>query len=210
MKKIFLLIGLLTVSLFAEAEPVIGQKSVQVSPVTWSATSGNWLLKTRILFLGNNVYVDTSSTGQAGQFKRVDNTADSCSNPFLLTSDTLGSLRPIWQTPLVWELVRSKDKDSSTHVYIIQTRERFFNNTTRSLFWTPWTFAGNSSGYADFTVSDSILIPNVRADSISKWSQYGMGSVFGIQARLCPDDVAATANTATDSIFADSLKAYTR
>jgi hypothetical protein len=210
MKKVFALIGLLAISLFAEAEPIVGQKSVQVSPVTWSASSGNWSNKTRILFLGNNVYVDTSSTGQADQFKRIDNTADSCSNPFLLTSDSLGGTRPIWQSPLLWELVRSKDKDSSTHVYRIQTREKQFNGATRTVLWTPWTYPGNSSGYADYTVSDSILIPNVRGDATNKWSQYGMGAVFGIQARLCPDDVAATANTSTDSIFADSLRAFNR
>ena len=108
MKKVFVLIGLFAVSLFAEAEPTAGEKTVQKSLVTWSAASGNWLLKTRILFLGDAVYVDTSATGQTNQFKRVDNTADSCSNPFNLGPDSNSTVRPAWLYQL-WETVRGVD-----------------------------------------------------------------------------------------------------
>lgn len=209
MKKLKLLLLVLAALAVAYADgPIAGQKTVQLNLVTWSNSGGNWSNKTRLLFLGNNVYVDTSATGQAGQFKRVDNTADSCSNPFLLTADTNGTTRPIFQSPLLWEIVRSVDKDSSTHVYRLQTRERFYNATSKTIAVTPWTEKGTGTGYADFTVSDSILIAN--AGTTNKISQYGMGSVFGSQARLCPDDVSATANAAGDSIFADSLRAFTR
>lgn len=205
MNKLWILIGLLAVSLFAEAEPVAGQKTVQQAMVTWSST--NWLLKTRLLFLANNVYVDTSSTGQANEYKRIDNTADSCSNPFRLASDTNGTTRAIWLY-MLWETVRGVDKDSTGHTYRIQTRERVYDGTTKTVRWTPWTRIGANSGYVDVTIQDSLLF--LTTTSTSKTAQYALGQYMGSWARLCPDDNVTTANGTGDSVFADSLLHFTR
>lgn len=207
MKKIVLaLLALLTGHLFADG-PVVGQKVVQKSLVTWSAASGNWSNKTRLLFHANNVYVDTSSTGQAGQWKRVDNTADSCSNPFLLAADTNGATRGVWENRL-WLTVRSVDKDSSTTVYHVQTRERVYDGTTKTVRWTPWTVPGKNAGYVDVSIVDSVTTTN--ASVVSKIAQYGLYHVAGSWARLCPDDNVNTANATGDSVFNDSLLNFTR
>jgi len=206
MKKLFLALFTLGALAFADG-PVSGQKIVQKSLVTWSAASGNWSNKTRLLFLANAVYVDTSSTGQANQFKRIDNAADSCSNPFLIAADTNGSTRPIWENRL-WGTFRGVDKDSTGHVYHIQTRERVYDNTTKTVRWTPWTIPGKNAGYTDISIQDSVTIP--AASVTSKISQYALYHVAGSWARLCPDDNVATGNAAGDSAFADSLLNFTR
>lgn len=206
MKKLFF--ALFTLAAFAYAQgPVAGQKTVQKSLITWSAASGNWSNKTRVLFLANAVYVDTSSTGQGGAFKRIDNAADSCSNPFPLAADTNGSVRPIWEHRL-WGTFRGIDGDSTSHVYRIQTRERVYDGTTKVTRWTPWTRAGKNAGYTDISVQDSVTISS--AAGTSKIAQYGLYHVAGSWARLCPDDNAATANAAGDSVYADSLLNFTR
>jgi hypothetical protein len=207
MRKVFLIIGLLAYSIFSEAEPTAGQKTVQKNLVTWSATSGNWMLKTRLLFLGDAVYVDTSATGQANQFKRVDNASDSCSNPFNLGADSNSTVRPVWLYQL-WETVRGVDKDSTTHTFRVQTRERVWDGSTRTIRWTPWTRKGANTGFTDVTILDSLLMGNVQ--STAKTSAYALGNYLGAQARLCPDDNIATANAAGDSVFADSLFHFTR
>jgi hypothetical protein len=211
MKKLLFLFTLLAPLVLADPPTitVLGQNRVSASVAYWSAASGNWTNKTRHLFLANNVYVDTSSTGMAGEWKRVDNTGDSCSNPVLMTAEANGKVRAIFLSPMIWENVYSVDKDSSTHVYRLQTRERFWNNAALAWLSTPWTQKGNSSGYADVTVSDSILIPNVLVVT-TKTGEYGIGSVFGAEVRLCPDDVAATANQTGDSVIVDTSWVVTR
>jgi hypothetical protein len=206
MKKLFLALTLTAAFLWAQGGPVVGQKTVQISPVTW--TTGANTGKTRLMFRVGTVSLDTSTTGQAGAWKRIDNTADSCSQPFTLASDTNGSLRPVWEYRL-WQLTRSRDGDSSTHVYRVQTRERVYNATINAIAWTPWSVKGANSGYADVTVQDSILVGNVKHTG-AKYSQYSFFFVAGTQARLCPDDIAGTATTNTDSIFVDSLRVYVR
>ncbi len=207
MKILITLCLIFAASLFAEANTIAGQKTVNQSMVTWSAASGNWSNKTRLLFLGNNVYVDTSATRQAGEFKRIDNTADSCSNPFRLGTDTNGTSRPIWEYRL-FGTFRSVDKDSGTHYYRVQTRERVYDGDTKSVRWTPWTQSLRNFGYADVSIVDTLAIPN--PGTTAKVLQYTLGSYLGSWARLCPDDNAGTANQATDSVFADSLNHVTR
>ena len=188
-------------------ETILGQKNIRTTLVTWSAASGNWSSKTRLLFLGNSVYVDTSTTGQANSWKRIDNTADSCSNPIPLALDSNGATRPIWLYE-VFETVRGVDGDSTSHTYRVQTRERVYDNAIKSLRWTPWTRRGANNGYVDVTVQDSLLFGN--AASTSKTSMYALGFYLGSWGRLCPDDNVATANAAGDSVFADSLQHFAR
>lgn len=210
MKKApFTLLAALALPLLAN-ETIEGQKRLQASLVTW--TSGVSSGKTRILYRTNNVYLDTSTTGQTGQWKRIDNTADSCSQPFLLTSDTAGTTAPVWMSPLVWETVYAVSVDSSTHAHRIQTRERQYLGPIvgkRIAGWTPWTRKGTVTGYANVTVQDSVLFPSLRTGwgARTKASQYAMANVFGVQGRLCPDDVPETSN---DSVIVDSIRVYTR
>lgn len=204
MKKVILfLFALLAVSAFSQT--IVGQRVLSQKLITWSAST--YSNKTRLLFRGDNVYLDTSSTGQAGQWKRIDNGADSCSNAAPLVPDTNGIARPIWEYRL-WETVRAVDKDSSTHVYRVNTRERVYDNSLKTPRWTPWTRTGSNTGYTDVTVQDSILVPN--AGTTAKVAQYALAMFAGSWARLCPDDVTGTANAATDSVFADSLFLFTR
>lgn len=206
MKKMFLILFTLFAFARPDGETVVGQKVIRQSLVTWS--TGAYKNKTRLLFLSTNVYLDTSVTGQAGQFVRIDNTADSCSNPFPIVADSNGTTRPVWEFRL-WEQVRAIDKDSSQHVYRLQTRERIWNNTFKAPLFTAWTMKGANSGYADVTVQDSLLFPTARVTT--KISQYTLAFVAGSWARLCPDDVPGkTSPNSADSLFTDSLYFFAR
>lgn len=207
MKTLFTLLAILALPLLA-GETIEGQKPINVSPVTWNI--GANIGKTRILILGGIVYLDTSATGQTGSWRRIDNTADSCSRPVLLTSDSTGAVRPIWEYR-TWQLTRSRDADSSTHTFRVQTREREFLGSLpgkQIATWTPWTVKGANNGYADVTIQDSVLVANAR--TTSKVSQYSFFFVAGTQARFCPDNITGTATTNTDSIFVDSLRVFVR
>lgn len=208
MKKALLtLLAAMAIPLLA-GEAIEGQKGLRVEPATW--TTGANTGKTRLLILGGSVFLDTSTTGQAGSWKRIDNTADSCSQPVPITSDSTGTVRPIWEYRL-WQLTRSRDADSSTHTFRVQTRERQFLGPIagkRIAGWTPWTVKGANSGYADVTIQDSVLVANAR--TTSKVSQYSLFFVAGTQARFCPDNITGTATTNTDSIFVDSLRVFVR
>jgi hypothetical protein len=204
MKKLFWILGFLAAAVLAQEVKQAGQKVTQVSPVTW--TTGANAGKTRILFLGNSVYLDTSSSGQAGSWKRIDNTSDSCSNAFLLAADTNGATRSAGDYGL-WGLVRSVDADSSTHLYRMQYRERVYNGTTKVPQFTPWTRVGANSIFNGTASPDTVAFPN--AGTTSKISQFTLFSApLGTLARFCPDDVEGTAGQATDSVFVDSLRVY--
>jgi hypothetical protein len=207
MRTFFLLVLFIAGCLRAESYTAAGQKQIRRALVTWGSASGTYTGKTRIMYLGNSVYVDTSTTGQTGAWLRVDNAADSCSSSFFTGSDSNGADRPIWEYRL-WETVRSVDKDSSTHVYRVQTKERVYDNAIKNMRFTPWTLQRANQGYTGVTVQDSIVVLN--AGTTSKLSQYSLGMFLGSWARLCPDDIAGTANAATDSVFADSIFVFTR
>lgn len=181
-------------------------KLLQTELVKWSTGSN---IKTRLLLLANNVHLDTSSTGQAGQWKRIDNTADSCSRAVRLGPDSNGIIRPI-NVFLLWETVRAVDGDSSTHAFRVQTRDKTYDSAYSGYIprYTPWTTKGANTGYTGLQIQDSILVPNARGTA--KTSQYGAFRVAGAQARLCPDDVAATADAAGDSLFLDSIRIITQ
>lgn len=211
MKKLLLALALTAPFLWGQVTTIQGQKSVQISAPTW--TSGSNTGKTRIKIVApdsvnHRVWLDTSSTGQTGGWKRIDNTADSCTQPFVIASDTTGTARPVWEYRL-WMLTKAGDADSSTFVFRVQTRERVFNNTTKAIAWTPWTIKGANNGYADVTIQDSILVGNIRIPG-TKFSQYSLFHVTGTQARLCPDNVAGTGKAIGDSVIVDSLRVFLR
>lgn len=213
MKKIlFTLFAVIALPILA-GQSIDGQRTLRVDPVTWNVGANTG--KTRLKFVSPDsstfgVWLDTSATGQAGSWRRIDTASDSCSQPFLITSDTSGIIRPIWEYAL-WQITKAADPDSSTHVYRVQTRERQFLGPLpgkRIAGWTPWTVKGANAGYADVTIQDSVLISN--ALSTGKVSQYSLFSVVGVQARLCPDAVAGHALNVADSTIADSLRVRVR
>lgn len=204
MKKLFVALFALF-ALFAHGENVTGQGSVNSSLVKWTTGANT---KTRLRFYLGNVYLDTSTTGQTGAWKRIDNIADSCSNPFLIASDSNGIIRPVWEYRL-WQSVKSVHATLGLHVYRIQTRERVYDNDLKAVRWTPWTRKGQNAGYTDVVVQDSILMPSPIASS-TKSSQYSMGFVAGSVARLCPDVAPTTSTSAGDSTIVDSLWFFTR
>lgn len=205
MKKLILFLALLVPLAFGQAIKIQSQGAVQTGVVTWSTGANTG--KTRIRFYTGNVYLDTSTTGQTGAWKRIDNTADSCSQPFLIASDSTGTGRPIWEYRL-WQNVKSVHATLGLHVYRIQTKERVYNPTYKKVIWTPWTMTQQNGGYADVTVQDSLLMNAPR--STSKTSQYSFAFVAGTLARLCPSEAPTTSIAAGDSVIADSLTFTTR
>lgn len=215
MKSIaFATLALLAVLAQAQNVVISGQHTLRVEPVTWTSATNTGKTRIKIVSpdsVNHRVWLDTSATGQTGAWKRIDNTADSCSQPFLITSDSTGVTRPVWEYR-VWMLTKAVDADSSAHVYRVQTRERQFLGPIagkRIAVWTPWTVKGANSGYTDVTVQDSVLVANIR-HSAAKFSQYSFFHAAGTQARLCPDNVAGTAKAIGDSVIVDSLRVNVR
>ncbi|HLP41566.1 MAG TPA: hypothetical protein VK465_08680 [Fibrobacteria bacterium] len=210
MKKLVLVIlGLLSIQIFGESYKTQGQGAVAQNLVTW--TSGTNTGKTRILLLGNNVYLDTAAAGSLGQWKRIDNTADSCSLPVLLGSDSAGSALPIWMSPLAWAVTYSNDPANSAFVYRMQARLRRYDGSTKKTYWTAWTRNGTNGAYVDVALQDSLLFPAAAGVTArTKVSQYAMGNIFGHQVRLCPDDTPTTGDDAADSVIVDSTYVITR
>lgn len=204
MKKIIIVLFALAFLAFGDGK-VTGQGSVNMALVKWTTGANT---KTRLRFYTGNVYLDTSTTGQAGAWKRIDNISDSCSNPFLIASDSNGLARPIWEYRL-WQSVKSVHATLGLHVYRIQTRERVYDDGVKRTRYTPWTRTQQNSGYGDITVQDSILMPSPIASS-TKSSQYSMGFITGTMARLCPDVAPTTSTSAGDSTIVDSLFFFAR
>jgi hypothetical protein len=205
-KALFTLLAALALPLLAET--IEGQKRITNSLVTWNSAANTG--KTRIRFHAGQVALDTSATGQTGAWKRIDNTADSCSQPFLIASDTSGRVVPVWEFRL-WQKVKSVHATLGMHVYRVQTRERQYLGPISGkqvAGWTPWSYLGQNGGYADVTVQDSILMRAPR--TVTNSSQYSFGFVAGAQARLCPDNTPETSSAAGDSVIADSLRFTTR
>lgn len=181
----------------AQDGKIRGQTNVKNNPVTWN-TGANYG-KTSLRFLSNAVYLDTSTTGQLRYWKRIDNTADSCSQPYLI-ADSLGNTYATWQYRLD-QLIRSVDAESGGVAYRIQTRVPGMLNG--KMQWRPWTVKGANAGLGSDSIKDSVLFPPPR--STSRVSQYAEYRVNGVQARLCPDDDVTTANGAADTVYTDSI-----
>jgi hypothetical protein len=186
-------------------EAIRGQKNVSQVLVKWTTGVNT---KTRIRFYTGNVYLDTSTTGQGGAWKRIDNMADSCSNPFLISSDSSGTSRAVHEFRL-WQSVKSVHATLGLHVYRIQTREKVYDAGIRAFRFTPWTMVGQNSGYSGQDIQDSILMLSPKP-SASKSSQYSLSYVAGSMARLCPDVAPTTSTSAGDSTIADSLFFFSR
>lgn len=213
MKK--LIIGMVALATLLSAQETIqGQRKVQGGLIQWQNTVTG-LSHTRLRFLpGTGWFMDTSAAtvagalpGQSGQWKRIDNGADSCSIPNWLSSDSNGMTAPIWKFELS-QIVKAADPDSSRHIYRIQTRVSHVlgNGSSLKRAWRPWTRAGRNSGSALSPIQDSILMGNIGGTALTKHSQRGLADLHGgVQFRLCPDDVTGTAGVVADTLILDSL-----
>lgn len=211
MKKLLTLISLAGVLTFAQTgAPGTSGTSVGVSGIV---SRNNPLITfgpyngVNLLFLSGGVYVDSTPATTALTLKRIDNNADSCSNPFFIASDSLEKNGGVWQFRLE-ALVTTTDGDSSTTAYKIQTRTFDWMPPPYQKYRArPWTQVGKNSGDANTTISDSIIFVNLKKSGV-KWSQYGMASVWGTQARVCPERLAGTHGVATDTTKHDSLRVF--
>lgn len=200
MKKFIVLLLAISGLGFAQAISIFGQIDVVDERVTYGSDSA-----IQIRILGGQVHRDTSTTDTAQQWKRQDNTSDSCSNPIYLGR----TAKPVWKFA-IHEMVRARDPDSSAMVYRTEVRRKrgqYRNDET----WGPWVRVGNGSGYIDVTVQDTVAMPNLRYAASTWGARYGMFFVGdGTQIRVCPDVLVTTANGATDTLLLRNTRLISR
>lgn len=187
MKTLFTLILLASMA-WPQTATISGQRGYG-SFVYWGTATDSSL---KTLQLVDNHYWDSSGT-----WVRNDNRADSCSRPFPIGLGV--GAYPIWKYELE-RRVRSKDADSGTMVYRVETR--YIRNATDKTYWG-WRPKGRLVGFADVSILDSVIAPSPGVTT--KTSTGNLFFVTGDEARLCPDALPGTANAATDSIFNDTL-----
>lgn len=210
MKKMLLLLTAAAALAFSQGAPGTSGTSVGVSGIV---SRSNPLITfgpyngVNLLFLSTGVYVDSTPATTAYTLKRIDNSADSCSNPFWLAADSMEKNGGVWQFRLE-PLVKTTDGDSSTVAYKIQTRTFDWIPTPFQKYRArAWTLVGKNSRDSMTYLTDSIIFLNLKKTG-AKWSQYGMASVWGTQARICPERIAGTHGVATDTTWHDSLRVF--
>lgn len=184
-KMVIFLLGLLAVSSWAmNGGPVYGQQNVVDVRFTFGSDSA-----TQIRFLAGQVHRDTSATDTAGEWKRQDNTADSCSNP-----EWIGrTVHPVWKYSH-YELVRAVTPDSSSVTWRYEARRRRHGSATQ---FDPWVQIGQYASFPDVSIQDTLVMPAVRGtDWTARYGLFFVGE--GEQLRACPD---ANANTGADSLY---------
>lgn len=190
MKTLLTLLFLASMA-FSQGVVISGQAGNAVK-VWWGTSSDSSL---RILHRGGSVYYD--SAGGGTNYKRIDNTADSCSRPFWIASQ-MGTY-PVWKYELEGR-VRAVNATSNAAVYRVETR--FVKDLTKGTFWG-WRRQGRLLGYTGVTVQDSVVMPNTGLTS--KMTVAGLFFVTGDQARLCTDNATGTSTSAGDSSKTDTL-----
>ncbi len=190
MKTLLTLLFLVSLG-FSQAVIISGQGG-NAAKVWWGTSSDSSL---RILHRGGFVYYD--SAGGGTNYKRIDNTADSCSRPFPIAS-RMGTY-PIWKYELEGR-VRAVNAASNAAVYRVETR--YVRDETRGTYWG-WRRRGALQGYADVTIQDSVSFPHTTV--ASKTTVAGLFFVTGDQARLCTDNATGTSTAAGDSVKTDTL-----
>ncbi|MEO7778507.1 MAG: hypothetical protein ABIY63_13325 [Fibrobacteria bacterium] len=186
MKTLLYLLFLASLAL-AQRTVISGQAGV-ASYVWWGTATDSTLKE---LWLVDKHYHDS-----AGTWVRDDNRADSCSRPFKIATD-MGTY-PVWLYELETR-TRALDPDSNARAYYIETR--FIKNSTKKDYWG-WRRRGMVRGSLNMNYQDSISIPTTL--STSKRTVAAQFAVTGDEARLCPDEIASTANAAGDSIKSDT------
>lgn len=171
---------------------IYGQMDVINERLTWGSDSA-----IQLRFLVGQVHRDTSTPDTLQHWKRIDNTADSCSNPVYIGR----TVSPVWKFAL-HEMVYARDPDSSTIVYRWEVRRRRLQHR-KDTTWGPWVAMRQGVGTVNDPVQDSVVMPNITDVAASTWSaRYGLFFLGdGVQARACPDQTAGTAITNTDTLI---------
>lgn len=193
MKKKILLAAVLALGLIApDAQMVIrGYKPVARRWVTWGSYGSMRLrIKNRQLF---------ADTNMAGGWKRIDNTADSCSQYFWI-ADTGGS-DPIKYMRFSIGVQAHTVADSTTHAYHVYTRE--INNYKKNTFFADQPPYRNNGVTGIQVILDTIFIPNVK--QTTKARQSSMFFAPGDQAKVCWYALPGMAYLAADSVTIDSM-----
>ena len=210
MKKILFLIGLFLVVAWSQTKvTTIGRQGWE-NIAYYGADSSS----TQIVF-----HTDTIMRDSAGTLLRIDNGADSCSQPIdlignrgsVLGISAVGGIEPQGPFGYEWEgKVKSNTTDSTGVQYRIETRKRkytAFGNRSRPYWgaWIPFTRVG---GTAAEVIVDSVVTWDAENAADTWATQAHLFKVTGHQMRLCPQELATTIST--DSIFHDSVYIYLR
>jgi hypothetical protein len=196
MKSLMIVLGLLLCVI--AGQPQTGQRVVRVEWIKWDPGSSDTDTTTKIVFNDQKVYADSSGT-----WKRIDNTADSCSYPFWLGSGD-GAVHPIWYQAL-FPLIDADDDVAQNHGFRIEVRNRLsIENTAGRLYrvWGRWIATDMNSSSTDITVDDSVA--TIAPGTGSKVRQELRFATSGEQGRVCPSDFsgyAAGDTTENDSMY---------
>lgn len=150
------------------------------------------------------VYIDTSASGQAGEYKRIDNTADSGrSNPVLIQFDSTGRYLPTGNIGLVFSTKANGANVDSNGIQFKAYRRWVFpykaNSGQRS---TAYSYPGkNGAGMVD-----TVACSNNGGLANVKMVHYGEITPHGTYVRFRPDRIAATGKVVTDTSKFDSLQ----
>ncbi len=191
MKKIIVLLLALSGLGFAQAISIFGQVDVVDERITYGSDSA-----IQIRILGGQVHRDTSTTDTSQQWKRQDNTSDSCSNPIYLGR----TAKPVWKYT-IHEMTYARDPDSSAMVYRTEVRRKR-GQYPRDEAWGPWVRVGNGEDYIDVTIQDTVPMPALRYAASTWGARYASFFIGdGTQIRVCPDVLVTTASGATDTLL---------
>jgi hypothetical protein len=188
--------NLLTLLLFAVAVAfpqrmiMSGQGGSSVK-VWWGSSTDSSL---KIMHRGGFVYYDSASLNT--NWKRIDNTSDSCSRPFAIASE---GTYPVWKYELEGR-VRAVNATSNAAVYRVETR--YVKDPIKQTYWG-WRRVRMLTGYTDVSVQDSTVFPHTGVTTKSTLG--GLFFVTGDQARICTDNASGTSTAAGDSVKTDTL-----
>lgn len=188
-----LIISVLLLAGIAQSQKVVVTgNSNDIEKVYWGTSSDSSL---KILHHAGFVYYDSAGLGT--NYKRIDNTADSCSRPFWIATRT--GTYPTKQLELEGR-VRAVNAASNAAVYRLETR--YVQNLSQGLYYG-WRRRGKVASYTGAAILDSVSMPHTGVTS--KTTVGGLFYVTGDQARLCTDNATGTSTTAGDSVKTDTL-----
>lgn len=191
-------------------QTVQGQKLLRAPQLlTFSSAAGTYSGKTRYRLMGGFTYVDTSATGQTGAWRRIENTADSATDPVFLTGDSAGTTRAVWMQKVV---CKEKSADADTSGFVLRVMGREFDRIVNKVYnFTQWSQKGSVNGTLDAGVQDSALFLSVRGLAANTNSRpHAQFWVDATQAKFVPRSAPNSPTGANDSVIADSCKLYLR
>lgn len=197
MKKLFLISTLLLAVTASAWNTIQGKSNVTEDWVFWNTgSSAADSISTQIVFIGGNVYLDSSDT-----WIRIDDTADSCSKAVNL-SDGAHAIHP-YDLRLLIGSVRSPSDDSNSVDFNIETRTQIYYKDSYGKYhtrYTDWMFYEHPA-ILD-SVQSTVAFPGSATGTTAKVWTKSRFNVTGDQMRLCP---VTPADITADSVLIDSL-----